>query len=103
MPATKPQPAPSVDALVQAPVAPPVATAPAPTPTIAGPAPVESAAAPDAAPAEQLPSLAALDSGTRESLPPMRMSMHVYNAEAGRRFSIPFRGDTTDEAFRASV
>ncbi|HSM22387.1 MAG TPA: SDR family oxidoreductase, partial [Rubrivivax sp.] len=27
----------------------------------------------------------------------------TLNAEAGRRFAIPFQGDTTDEAFRASV
>lgn len=27
----------------------------------------------------------------------------TLNAEAGRRFAVPFRGDTTDESFRASV
>jgi general secretion pathway protein B len=40
-----------------------------------------------AAPAEQLPPVAVLDAGTRSSLPALRMSMHVYNDDASRRFA----------------
>jgi general secretion pathway protein B len=86
-------PTPTVEALVKAPVAPPKSPARAPTPVIeAAPtlaATPESASAPAAAEAteEALPPIAALDAGTRGALPAMRMSMHVYNDDASRRFA----------------
>lgn len=104
---TKPIPRPSPPALVAAskPVAPrpamdnrPVevftvpATAAASSDTDAMTAPIPDA--PDAAPADSpdnepaLPSLATLDSATRAQLPPLQLSMHVWNADATRRFAI---------------
>jgi general secretion pathway protein B len=85
-------PAPTVDALVKPATAAPTTTAPAPTPTIAAapalPAQAESAPAADPTPLEQLPPVAVLDAGTRSGLPAMKLSMHVYNADATRRFAI---------------
>ena len=78
---------PNVDALVQ-PAAPagatPAANAAAtripytPPPPEPAPAPVEDA----------VPPVAILDPSTRGSLPPMKLSMHVYNADPALRFAI---------------
>jgi general secretion pathway protein B len=93
-PAAKPAPlpaapataaAPSVDALVKAPSAP----VPAPSAT---PSPAPLATAPPAEPAapaeEALPPVAVLDPSMRSALPPMKLSMHVYNVDPARRFAI---------------
>lgn len=67
----------------------PAAMAPA-APTM--PLPPLSAAAPDvisdAPAAESLPTVAALDSGTRASLPPLKLSMHVFGQDPAKRFAI---------------
>jgi general secretion pathway protein B len=85
-------PAPTVDSLVKPTPAPPTATAPLPTPSIVAetpaPAPTEAPAPAGQVPAEQLPPLAVLDTGTRSSLPPLKLSMHVFNSEPSRRFAI---------------
>jgi len=84
-------PTPTVDALVKPAVAAPITTAPAPSPTIVAapaPAPVETAPAAEPSPVEQLPPVAVLDPGTRSNLPAMKLSMHVYNGDAARRFAI---------------
>lgn len=53
------------------------------------PAPVAMAPAPPApASAPTLPSLAVLPLSARQSLPPLRVTMHVYADEAARRFAI---------------
>jgi general secretion pathway protein B len=82
-------PAPTVDSLVKPAPAPPTATAMAPPPT---PASVATAPPPpvpaEQAPAEALPPLAVLDTGTRSSLPALKLSMHVFNSEPARRFAI---------------
>lgn len=66
-------------------------------PTIAPASPVvpspplpEVAPAPSAdAPAEEsLPTIAVLDSGTRASLPPLKLSMHVFGQDPAKRFAI---------------
>ena len=84
---------PSVDALVKPPANPaaakvdaaanaePAAVAGVTAPTVAAPAP--------AAPVvEEVPPVAVLDPSTRGSLPPMKLSMHVYNTDSARRFAI---------------
>lgn len=43
---------------------------------------------PAAPPEEALPTLAALDAGSRAALPPLKLSMHVYAEEPGKRFAI---------------
>ena len=80
-PAPKPAPAkaelkpePKVEA-PPAPVAPP-----APLPVAAAPAPV----APP--PASDVPELGELPSAFRQSLPPMKLTLHYFNAEPARRF-----------------
>jgi general secretion pathway protein B len=56
------------------------------TPATAAPS---AASATPAAPAEEaLPPLAVLDPSMRSSLPPMKLSMHVYNIDPARRFAI---------------
>src|SRR5207342_994142 len=50
------------------------------------PSAVANASAADAEP--PLPSLATLDSATRAALPPLQLSMHVWNEDASRRFAI---------------
>jgi general secretion pathway protein B len=79
-PASVSAPAPSVDALVKPAPAKPVDVAPAPGTIVAAePAP----------PAEEpLPPVAVLDPSTRSGLPPMKLSMHVYNIDPARRFAI---------------
>jgi general secretion pathway protein B len=47
---------------------------------------VPSAPPPPAEPA--LPPLAVLDPSLRSALPPMKLSMHVYNVDPARRFAI---------------
>ncbi len=64
---------------VQAPVAlPPPAPLPAPT----------TAAAPVVPPAELLPSLATLSTAERAALPPLKLSVHVWNSDPTQRFAI---------------
>ena len=77
--------APSVDALVKPTPAKPV-DAPAAAPTLVA-APAAAPAAPAAA-EEALPPVAVLDPSMRSSLPPMKLSMHVYNVDPTRRFAI---------------
>lgn len=83
---------------------PPVATALTPAPRdaaaltpAAGPRPIAPAFPPAPAlpapaaepPAEEaLPTLAVLDSITRGTLPPLKLSMHVWGQEPGKRFAI---------------
>lgn len=67
----------------------PVATAPAQTPTQIPAAPAPSTAAPAPVPAEPLeavPLLSMLMPVQREGLPPLRLSMHVYDADPAGRF-----------------
>lgn len=71
--------------------APPIDTTPAPLPATAlpsPPAPTATARLPALASAPTLPSLIALPSSQRQSLPPLRVTMHVYADEAARRFAI---------------
>ena len=78
-PASVSAPAPGVDALVKPAPAKPVDAPPAPSTVVAEPAP----------PAEEpLPPVAVLDPSTRSGLPPMKLSMHVYNIDPTRRFAI---------------
>lgn len=68
------------------PAPPKISTPPAPAdtwPVLTPPAaPVESPTE------ESLPSVAILDSATRASLPPLKLSMHVYGQDAAKRFAI---------------
>ncbi|OGT60777.1 MAG: hypothetical protein A3E01_07700 [Gammaproteobacteria bacterium RIFCSPHIGHO2_12_FULL_63_22] len=66
-------------------------------PTIAPASPaIPSPPIPEVAPApiaespseESLPTLAVLDSGTRASLPPLKLSMHVFGQDPAKRFAI---------------
>ena len=78
-PASVSAPAPGVDALVKPTPTKPVDAPPAPSTVAAEPAP----------PAEEpLPPVAVLDPSTRSGLPPMKLSMHVYNIDPTRRFAI---------------
>lgn len=45
-------------------------------------------AANDSVAQDALPTLATLDSATRSNLPPLQLSMHVWNEDASRRFAI---------------
>jgi general secretion pathway protein B len=56
-------------------------------PTAFVPAPTASAE-PAPPPEEALPTLSALDAGSRAALPPLKLSMHVYADEPGKRFAI---------------
>jgi general secretion pathway protein B len=77
--------APSVDALVKTPPAP----VPAPAATTTSAAPPDAPPTAPAAPAEEaLPPVAVLDPSMRSALPPMKLSMHVYNVDPTRRFAI---------------
>ena len=53
-------------------------------PAIAMPAPP----APPLPPAEMLPSLATLSAGERAALPPLKLSVHVWNSDPSQRFAI---------------
>lgn len=99
--ATTPAPAPAAPRMVAPALAPPAAPAPTPTDTQATRAPVPSASAPAAtptpAPAAVAPPAPAGSAATAASdlpdadaagLPPMRLSMHVWDAEPARRFVI---------------
>ncbi len=55
------------------------------SPTPLPPAPDEVAQTPAA---ESLPTVAILDSGTRASLPPLKLSMHVFGQDPAKRFAI---------------
>ena len=68
-------------------------TAPAPIttqpePAIALPAPPPSPTAAGEPADESLPTVAILDAGTRASLPPLKLSMHVYGDDPAKRFAI---------------
>ena len=67
--------------------APSVAAQPAPAQPLPAlpPPPAPVAEAPTE---ESLPSVAILDSATRGSLPPLKLSMHVYGDDAAKRFAI---------------
>ncbi len=67
----------------------PAATAPATVPDPFVQAEIASTA-PEPAPAteEALPTLSALDAGSRAALPPLKLSMHVYADDPGKRFAI---------------
>ena len=47
-----------------------------------------SASGHDAPAEESLPTVAVLDSGTRASLPPLKLSMHVFGQDPAKRFAI---------------
>lgn len=86
--APAPQARPAADATVDAPpksrplpaapVAPPEAV---PEPSVATPAPAASSSS------DPVP-VARLDAGTRKQLPPLRVSMHLYDPDPSRRFII---------------
>lgn len=82
----------SVDALVPSPSNPVDAAADAavnraPAASV-GAAPVPAPAATEQAPLDEVPPVAVLDPSTRSSLPPLKLSMHVYNPDPARRFAI---------------
>ena len=99
-PAVEPRPSTHTPAVAAA--APPRTTPvpgkgkPAATPAPVEPPPLPSAFVPaqsaDAEPApppeEALPTLAALDAGSRAALPPLKLSMHVYAEDPAKRFAI---------------
>ena len=87
----------SVDALVKPPVNQAAAAVDAKTnPTAAASADVGATVAttpaatpaPAATPEEEVPPVAVLDPSTRAGLPPMKLSMHVYNTDPTRRFAV---------------
>jgi general secretion pathway protein B len=81
LPAAQAAPArPNVDALVKPTTEKPVV---APAPVVAAPPATSEAPAEDS-----LPPVTVLDPSTRSSLPPLKLSMHVYNIDPGRRFAI---------------
>lgn len=97
-PAAPATPAPRTSAATR-PAAPIATRAPAPAastlppaPAFADPAmlPAPPPAPPEATPPAdpELPPLAVLDAATRASLPPLKLSMHVYAYEPARRFAI---------------
>ncbi len=89
VPAAAPPPAPPTprqsaagpDAAAATPAAGPPETLP---PAIAVPAPPE----PALPPADILPSLATLSAGERAALPPLKLSVHVWNSDPTQRFAI---------------
>lgn len=100
-PAPAPAAAPSAPAVRGSSPAPPATVAPASTPVplpalAANPAPAasaDSATAATAAPgladsADSLPPIAVLGASERAALPPLKLSMHVWNSEPGKRFAI---------------
>jgi general secretion pathway protein B len=92
---TGPATAPSADTSAQVPTAPAIApppvattapaTAPEPAPT---PAPVAATPATEATSSSDVPPVYALSLAIRQALPPLRLSMHVWNADPARRFVI---------------
>lgn len=95
--AARAQPAPVVavptDAALPAPLPaqrPDIARARTPSPAaVPSPVPPPDAAAPATAPAPRSAlRLSDLDPGTRKSLPPLKMSMHMWNEDGARRFVI---------------
>ena len=64
-------------------VAPALPVLPSPPLPEAAPAPITDALAEDS-----LPTVAVLDSGTRASLPPLKLSMHVFGQDPAKRFAI---------------
>lgn len=64
-------------------VAPALPVLPSPPLPEAAPAPITDAPAEDS-----LPTVAVLDSGTRASLPPLKLSMHVFGQDPAKRFAI---------------
>ena len=87
VPASRPAPG---NGFATAPMRPTAAVAPAFTnpPFQALPAPPLEPPAAEPPAEEALPSLAVLDSITRGSLPPLKLSMHVWGQEPGKRFAI---------------
>jgi general secretion pathway protein B len=71
----------AADAAVNRAPAASVGVAQVPAPAVAPPATTQ-------APLEDLPPVAVLDPSTRGSLPPLKLSMHVYNPDPARRFAI---------------
>jgi len=68
----------------------PISAVASTSPALPSPPQPEVAPAPSAdAPAEEsLPTVAVLDSGTRASLPPLKLSMHVFGQDPAKRFAI---------------
>src|SRR3990167_6855381 len=82
-----PQPAPPPAPPTVVPTQPaPAATFPA-LPTVPMPTPPAPDVSDDS-PMESLPTVAVLDSGTRASLPPLKLSMHVFGQDPAKRFAI---------------
>jgi general secretion pathway protein B len=77
--------APTVDALVKAPA--PTLSNPPGSIAATSPAP-ETSVEPAPATEEDLPPLAVLDPGARGALPPLKLSMHVYDSDPAKRFAI---------------
>jgi general secretion pathway protein B len=90
--ASSPPPAPPVAAPSPPPPAPAsVATTPVAPPAAAAlpePPPAPRPPAPRPASDSRPMALSALDAGSRKQLPALRMSMHMWNEDAGRRFVI---------------
>lgn len=91
-PSTAPPPTPPTPPTVAA-SRPPAIPAPSTQVTPPAPAITLSASPPPAAPAESpaeeaLPSVAVLDTATRASLPPLKLSMHVFGQDPAKRFAI---------------
>jgi general secretion pathway protein B len=85
--------APNVDALVKPPKNPvaaatDAATSPMPQASVAPPDDADATPAQAAPPEEAVPSVAVLDPSTRGSLPPLKLTMHVYDPDPTRRFAI---------------
>lgn len=96
-PATTPSPPPTTHVELSTALAPPVVVAAAPIdpPTIATALAVSSSRPAEAAAenvsgssSESLPSIATLSSTERTALPPLKLSMHVWDGEPGKRFAI---------------
>jgi general secretion pathway protein B len=77
-------PSPGVGATQPLPTIAPASTA-VPSPPLPEVAPAPGAEAPSE---ESLPTVAVLDSGTRASLPPLKLSMHVFGQDPAKRFAI---------------
>lgn len=75
----------AVPAAAPPPPAPVVAAPESPTPALPAAAPVVAATEPAA---EYLPSLASLPPDRRASLPPLKLSMHVWSEQPARRIAI---------------
>lgn len=85
-PAVAPSPA---SAPAAAPTLPPVTTAPAPAPLSAPPpAPPSPKPAPVPPTGDRATALADLDADVRRQLPPLKLSMHLWNDDPQRRFVI---------------